>query len=80
MDHENDIERQIQDERAPLLPNDEPTARQKSDQIDKTPVYPASWYVWRALIVILALAVGAVFVKAWIESGKDIDVRCKPKL
>lgn len=38
----------------------------------------ASWYAWRLFWVIVAAVVIGVFVKGWIDSGSDVNVRIVP--
>lgn len=72
MAHDGDVESPARDdERTPLLGDDQPDQEQDLKSNNSRQI---GWYIWRISLAIVAAFILAVFIKGWIDAGSDVDV------
>lgn len=71
----------IQDEEAPLLEDESASLGHYSTVASESPAkHATSWYIWRIVWTLVAILILTVFVKGWIDAGRDVQVRIPPFL
>jgi hypothetical protein len=73
---ETESQRRVDEETPLLVSHDSQSEHADADKKDEPEPKQLAWWLWRGFWTLVALLILGGFIKGWIDTGSDVNVRC----